>query len=55
MVNNVPIIEFDKTNKFHNELFKLSRKAHNSLNEKQIVTLENKMNSIIDSNEILNS
>lgn len=54
MVNNVPIIEFDKTNKFHVELFKLSKKAHNSINEKQLVTLENKMNLIIDSHEILN-
>ncbi len=54
MINNVPIREFNKTNKLHVELFKLSKKAHHNINEKKVITLENKMNLIIDSNEFLN-
>lgn len=54
MVNQVPIVEFDKKSANHKKLANLSIKAHDTLDENKIKRIEDSINKIIDDNSIFN-
>ena len=52
MVNQVPIKEFDKNNSTHIELARLSENAHKIKSESKIKEIENKINIVVNQNNI---